>query len=88
MLLQNVNGYLISVGGVEQAVFGSILVWGRCTEQGRTSVMAEYGLADVLSLESIISDLVNWQNQDYFELVRKRKQWCEEFFADLELVSY
>jgi hypothetical protein len=82
--IQNMSQYVVMVKGRSQAIHGSILVWGRCTEQGRISVMAQYGLRDVLSLEAIINDLVGWQNQDYAELIRKYEVWCGELFTGLK----
>jgi len=81
---QNVSQYAVAVKGRPQAINGSILVWGRCTQQGRVSVMAQYGLGDVLSLEAIINDLVGWQNQDYAEMIRKYERWCGELFTGLD----
>ncbi len=78
---RNINQYTVTVKGQLKTINGSILVWGRYTEQGRASVMAQYGLVDVLSLESIINDLVRWQNQDYIELLHQYERWCREPFT-------
>ena len=80
---RNPRQYEVRVGGQPQAIDGSILVWGSCTEQGRTSVMTHYGLGDVLSVETIINNLLSWQNQDYMELIRKYESWCGELFTGL-----
>jgi hypothetical protein len=75
--------YDVRVGGRPQAADGSILVWGSCTDEGRKSVKDHYILADVLSVETIIRDLLSWQSQDYLELVGKYERWCGELFAGL-----
>jgi hypothetical protein len=61
----------------------AILVWGRCTEQGRVSVIDTYGVHDVLSLEDMITDLLTWQNEDFIKLLDTRAAWCAELFSGL-----
>lgn len=39
------------------------------------------GLADVLSLERIITDLLIWDNQDYSKFMERRATWCQELFS-------
>ncbi len=80
---RNASQYDVTVEKRPQTINGSILIWGRYTEQGRTEVINKYGLEDVLSLEGIIKDLVGWQNQDYIELIRKYETWCGELFTQL-----
>jgi hypothetical protein len=80
---RNTRGYCVTVKGRPQTINGSILIWGRYTEQGRTSVIAQHGFADILSLEAIIHELLVWQNQDYADLIQKYETWCGEFFAAL-----
>ena len=80
---RDASQYEVKIDGRLQAIDGSILVWGSCTEKGRTSVMTHYGLGDVLSVEAIINDLLSWQNQDYAELIRKYGGWCGELFTGL-----
>ncbi len=80
---RNISRYMVTVKGRTQAIDGSILVWGRYTEQGRVSVIAQHGFRDVLSLEAIINDLLGWENQDYTELIRRYETWCGELFARL-----
>jgi hypothetical protein len=84
---QNPNQYMVTVKGRPQTINGSILVWGKCTDEGRISVMAHYGLGDILSLEAVIHDLISWQNQDYAELIAKYERWCGELFTGLRFGS-
>jgi len=80
---QNMSQYAVIVKGRSQTINGSILVWGRCTAQGRASVIAKHLLSDVLSLEVIINDLLTWRNQDYAELIGQYQRWCGELFEGL-----
>src|SRR4029077_15710082 len=44
----------ITIGGKDQKVVGSILVWGSMTSEGRVDTMAHYGFADVLSIDHML----------------------------------
>ncbi len=84
---KDASQHIITVGGKPQPINGSILVWGRYTESGRASVMAKYGLRDLLSLEAIIADLVTWKNRDFVELLDKYQTWTNELFSGLREVE-
>ena len=82
-IAHNVNHHIVTIGGKPQRVSGSILVWGSYTELGRASVTANYGLHDILSLESIIADLLAWENQAFIELLENYQTWSTELFTRL-----
>ena len=84
---QNPQQQVATIGGKPQSVNGSILVWGRCTESGRASVIAKHGLHDVLSLESIINDLMAWKNKDFIDLLDKYQTWSSELFTGLRVLK-
>jgi len=65
------------------AVSGSILVWGKVSDEGKKNVMEETKLADVLSLEQIINDLLAWNNSDYIDFIKQRFEWSEQIFSSL-----
>jgi hypothetical protein len=73
----------VTVNSKPQRIDGCILVWGRCSEQGRTRTIAEFGFHDVLSLEDIISSLANWNNQEFLKLLEDRRAWTEYLFSGL-----
>lgn len=62
---------------------GAILVWGRTTPEGRDSAISHYGLADVLSMEAIVNDLLREENRPYREYIEKRMRWCDDLFSAL-----
>ena len=84
---ENPSQYTTTVHGKPKLISGSILVWGRCTEQGRSSVIATYGLHDVLSLEAIIADLIAWQNNDFVKLLDEYQQWTDYLFSGLRKIE-
>jgi len=73
----------VTADGTPVAISGSILVWGRCTQAGRTAIMSQYGLHDVLSLEAIISDLLTWQNERFNTLLNQHEIWTGWLFEGL-----
>jgi hypothetical protein len=62
------------------SVDGAILVWGTSTSDGRNSVMAEYGFADVLSLEAMLADLQAWVPNGWSEIADRHRRWTNELF--------
>ena len=75
--------YQVSVQGKPQHVDGAILVWGRCTSKGQASVIEEYGLHAVLTVESIVRDLLQWQSQEFNELLTTKESWGRYLFTGL-----
>ncbi|MEI2612216.1 MAG: hypothetical protein V9G20_26565 [Candidatus Promineifilaceae bacterium] len=86
-IAKNISPYSVTVGGKPQPISGSILVWGRYTEQGRASVITKYGFHDVFSLETIIADLIAWGNKDFTELLDKRQTWTNELLSGLREIE-
>lgn len=77
----------VNVQGKPQPVDGAILVWGRCTPQGHTSVVEEYGLHTILTVENIVRDLLRWQSQEFEELLTTKERWCQYLFTGLRELS-
>ena len=86
-IAKNISPYSVTIRGKPQHISGSILVWGRYTEQGRASVIAKYGFRDVFSLEVIIADLIVWGNKDFAELLDKRQTWTKELLSGLRQIE-
>lgn len=73
----------VNVQGKPHPIDGAILVWGRCTPQGQISVVNEYGLYTVLTVENIVRDLLQWQSMEFEELIATKERWCQYLFAGL-----
>jgi hypothetical protein len=58
---RNQDRSVVRIAGKPVQTSGAILVWGAVTPEGRTAVMADFRFVDVLSVESMISDLQSWQ---------------------------
>ena len=79
--------YTVLTRSGEFPVGGSILIWGRLeSKKVRASIRRTYALQDVLSVESIIHDLVTWENRDFQMLLDRRAAWSHEFFRGLRRV--
>jgi hypothetical protein len=75
--------YSVTVNGRPQSIDGSILVWGRATAGGRSSVMKTFGLSTILTVEEVIIDLLTWESKEFLEYVDEREKWCRELFDGL-----
>ena len=64
-------------------ISGGILIWGSVSESGRSALMKERRLHDVLSLENIISNLASWQNQEYKDFLNARASRMNELIKGL-----
>lgn len=82
-IAKNPRQYTVIARGKNVSVSGAVLVWGAVTPDGRRDVMEAFGLADVLSLEQIITDLLAWNIEDYHKLIEDRATWCQELSSAL-----
>lgn len=73
----------VKVHGKPVVIDGGILVWGRISEAGRACVIDKHGLIDVLSLEAILDDLIEWRSEEFFDYVNSRSEWCKCLFNTL-----
>ena len=71
--------YQVFVGGKPVHVDGAILVWGAATEPGRSAAVA-LGVADVLTVEDMVSDLHVWQPPGWQDFIARRRSWATELF--------
>ena len=74
---------VIVKAGSRIEIAGTVLVWGAATPKGIEAVKRQFGISDVLTVESCIRDLVNWSNQEYSEFLRMRERWLSSLFANL-----
>lgn len=80
--------YLVKLGGKPIEVAGTILVWGAITPEGRDATIAEYGLADVLSIEDMLMKLRQWGDATPWPgRVKDYRDWANELFDALTLRS-
>jgi hypothetical protein len=70
----------ITIGGREITINGAVLIWGAVTDEGRDVVKKHYGFAEVLSVESMVRDLAEWQPQSWTKWVQLRRNWSGELF--------
>jgi hypothetical protein len=82
-LADNPKKYDVFIGGKQTEISGTILLWGKVTNEGKTSVKLKYKIHDVLSLENIIENLVSWKTPEYSDLIKEKKRWCNQLFHEL-----
>lgn len=73
----------VKVSGRPLPVDGAILVWGATTTSGAGAVRDRFGLADVLSVEEMISELHTWRDQAWKERATTLRNWSDELFGFL-----
>lgn len=73
--------YEVRIQGKPLDVDGAILIWGAVAEEGRASVIDETGVAAVLSLEDIITDLRAWTTESYAHRVSRLEKAAADLFA-------
>jgi hypothetical protein len=64
-------------------ISGAILVWGRATPEGKDSAIKQFGFVDVLSVESMVNDLLRAGHEPYRRFLKERWSWCDEMFSAL-----
>lgn len=82
---KNPNDTVVTVKRNEVQIHGSILVWGKVTDKGKTDVISKHGFADVLSLECILTDLNRWNNAEFCDIIEERADWCKHLFNGLTI---
>jgi len=75
--------YAVRIKGNEVKIDGAILVWGAVSSTAKTEVMSDKGFHDVLSIEEICQDLVEWRNPEYLEMVEQYRAWSNRLFDGL-----
>lgn len=66
------------------AKIGKVLLWSSFNKKGKAKIIHDYGFDDILSLEKIISDLIKWNDEDYFNWLVERSNWTSDLFNILK----
>jgi hypothetical protein len=78
------SAYSLTVGGMDYPLIGSILIWSSLeSKKTRAMIRKTYAFHDILSVEDMIRDLIEWKNRDYQMLLDRRTAWCYDFFRGL-----
>jgi hypothetical protein len=70
------TAYAVRVGGKSMDVAGGILVWGAISPGGRRAVIEEFGFADVLSPEDMLSDRHDWGSAAWRQRISTYRRWA------------
>jgi hypothetical protein len=77
------DSYRVKSGQQFYEVNGSILVWGKVSQDASKKIKTHFGFADVISLESVINDLVHQRNKEYADLITRYSGQCRFLFDAL-----
>lgn len=67
----------VKVAGRVTEVAGAILVWGAVEPEGRQAAMDHFGVADVLSLETMLADLAGRRDDGWAARVAELRAWSD-----------
>jgi hypothetical protein len=79
----------IKIAGDTIQTHGSILVWGSIDEDFNKDQFckdmtemnsSKINLYDILSVEKMIGDLIEWEDEEYIGFIKEYRQWSETFF--------
>ena len=76
-LAADAASHSVRVGAKAMSVDGAILIWGATTTEGRASVIARFGFADVLSVEAMLQDLRAWNDPAWQARVGELRTWAD-----------
>jgi len=76
--------FVVRVKGKETKVHGAILIWGKTDPDAIEDICKSKSLNKILSLEDIINDLIEIENQEYFELLNQKKEWINYLLTGLK----
>ena len=79
------DSYKIKCNSELVKVSGSALVWGKVSSGDSKTVSRDLSLSHIISTESVVSDLVEWQDQNYLDLIEKHELWCHQLFTGLKV---
>jgi hypothetical protein len=60
---------------------GKILIWGSITDDSEIleNIKNEYGIYEIISLEKIIEDLIEWKDKSFIDFLKNKKQLVIDF---------
>lgn len=77
------NSFDIKCKGATVEVNGSALIWGKTSEKGIMKTIEEFSFSHILSTESIINDLINWEDKNYHDFIGQYYDWSTSLFSGL-----
>jgi hypothetical protein len=75
--------YPVRVNGNPVSLSGSILIWGRVHRDSIEQIKADTGIADLISQENTIGQLVQSGNEEFTSFIQERARWSSELFQSL-----
>ncbi len=77
------QSYNVRINGKETLGNGSILVWGCVNENKKNEIINHFNFHDILSIENIVNDLINWNYADYINYIDTRYRWMSKLMTNL-----
>lgn len=77
------RSYKVKINREEVSVKGSILIWGRVNESKQNGIINYFNFYDILSIENMVNDLLDWEDTDYNDYINTRYRWMAELMSNL-----
>lgn len=73
----------VTIGGKPVVTQGGILIWASVSQQGRNEVIESFQIHEVLSVEDVLDDLVQWQPEHWLQRVVELRKWSSSLYSYL-----
>lgn len=82
-IAEDPNRYDIKCNKELIKVNGTALIWGRTSTEGIHNIRNSFAISHIFSAESIIADLMRWNDQNYLDFIRQYDTWSSSLFSGL-----
>jgi len=73
--------------GTKIPIKGAILIWGHVNTEHRDEIAKHFNFHDILSLQDIINDLIEWNDKEYYDYIAGKHEWITEMINYLSIKS-
>lgn len=82
-LTNNPQKLTVKINKQDIAINGGILVWGKVDQKAKSKIIDQYLFADIISLEEVVQNLIEWNNEEYLSFIGTYKKWTTDIFKGL-----
>ena len=78
------SSFQIKCDKQEIKVSGSVLIWGKVSPQEVSTISKDFSLAQIISVEDAVADLIEWKDQHYINFLNQYELWSKQLFSGLQ----
>lgn len=80
----NPSSFQVKCDKQEIKVSGSVLIWGKVSPQEISKICKDFSLAQIISVEDAVADLIEWKDQYYVNFLHQYELWGKQLFSGLQ----